>query len=47
MTIGLPVPTRIKEDLEKNDGRALKQLLQNMKERIDSLERRITELESQ
>jgi len=33
----IPVPPRIVEDLKKNDGRTLKQFLQNLKERVDEL----------
>lgn len=33
----LPVPLRLKEDLEKNDGRGLRLVLQNMKEIIEEL----------
>lgn len=33
----IPVPPRIVEDLKKNDGRTLKQFLQNIKERVDEL----------
>ncbi|MGI0011622.1 MAG: hypothetical protein ACREAE_09510 [Nitrosopumilaceae archaeon] len=41
----IPVPIRIKEDLVDADGRQLKFFLQNMKERIDDLEKRLAELE--